>query len=65
VTVTVFSPQVEEWVQQYQQGGLATSQDEQKTLVDKWAEEMGGGIAKPADKDFWEVLEKQWDDLGQ
>ena len=37
----------------------------EKSLADKWAEEMSGGATKPADEDFWKVLEKQWDDMSR
>lgn len=48
---------------QFQSGQSSkTEDDKQKSLVDKWAEELSGQT-KPADDDFWKVLEDQWDDM--
>lgn len=53
-----------EWVNQFQSLHKSEESDgAEKTLVDKWAEEMSGGATKPAEEDFWKVLEKQWDDM--
>lgn len=59
--------EVREWVNQFQnsQKMEESGGSGEKSLVDKWAEEMSGGATKPADEDFWKVLEKQWDDMSR
>ncbi|XP_067947796.1 peroxisomal targeting signal 1 receptor-like isoform X2 [Watersipora subatra] len=58
--------QVRDWVNQFQT--MQTSEEGRETgksLADKWEAEMSGGATKPAEKDFWDVLEKQWDDMSK
>ena len=54
-----------EWVNQFQTSQKESGDDTEKSLADKWAEEMSGGATKPANGDFWDVLEKQWDDMAK